>query len=152
MPVYVDLPKKFRYDKAKKEWINRKPQSEDTVIGRVHTVNPLAGENFYLRILLHNEHCRGKVSFQDLKVLGNGRVCETYKEVCRELGFLKDDLEWERVLEESAFTKLCPQIRELFVVILTFCQPANPRALFDTFWSTWTDDFKRKGGKKDEVE
>ena len=35
------------------------------------------------------------------------------KEVCRELGLLKDDLEWQRVLEESAVTKLCPQICEL---------------------------------------
>ena len=46
MPRYVDLPKKFRYDKAKKKWIRRQARSEDTVIGRVHTVNPLAGETF----------------------------------------------------------------------------------------------------------
>ena len=148
MPIYVELPKKYRYDKAKKEWIKRKAHSEDTVIGRVHTVNPLAGETFYLRILLHSDHCRGRTSFADLKVLANGRVCETYKETCRELGFLRDDMEWQRVLEESACTKLCPQIRELFVVILMFCQPANPRALFDEFWQTWIDDFEKKGKQK----
>ena len=56
MPRYIDLPKKYRYDKAKKQWISRKSNSEDKVIGRVHTVNPVAGEVFYLRILLHNEH------------------------------------------------------------------------------------------------
>jgi hypothetical protein len=56
-PTYLDLPKKFRYDKTKKEWISRKAHSEDKVIGRVHTVNPVAGEVFYLRILLHNDHC-----------------------------------------------------------------------------------------------
>ena len=92
MPMYVDLPKMFRYDKAKKEWIRRKTQSEDTVIGRVHSVNPLAGETFYLRMLLHNNHCKGKTSFDDLKKLDNGKLCETFKEVCRELGLLKDDL------------------------------------------------------------
>ena len=145
MPNYIDLPKKFRYDKAKKEWISRKARSEDTVIGRVHTVNPVAGEVFYLRILLHNAHCKGKTSFQDLKKLNNGRICETYKEVCRELGLLRDDLEWQRVLEESAGTKLCPQIRELFVVILMFCQPANPASLFKEFWLTWVDDFEKRG-------
>ena len=52
------------------------------------------------------------------------------------------------MLEESAETKLCPQIRELFVVILMFCQPANPRALFDEFWSTWTDDFEQRGRRQ----
>ena len=65
-----------------------------------------------------------------------------------ELGLLRDDLEWQRVLEESAETKLCPQIRELFIVILMFCQPANPRALFDEFWSTWTDDFDQRGQRQ----
>ena len=144
MPTYVDLPKKFRYDKGKKEWISRKSQSEDTVIGRVHTVNPVAGEVFYLRILLHNDHCRAKVSFADLRELPNGKSCESYKEVCRELGLLRDDQEWQCVLEESAVTKMCPQIRELFVVILMFCQPANPKQLFDEFWNTWIDDFEKK--------
>ena len=142
--TYVDLPKKFRYDKARKEWIRRKPQSEDTVIGRVHTVNPLAGETFYLRILLHNEHCKGKTSFENLKILDNGYKCETFKEVCREIGLLKDDLEWQRVLEDSATTKLCPQLRELFVIILMFCQPSNPRELFNEFWLTWIDDLERQ--------
>ena len=93
---------------------------------------------------MHHDHCRGKLSFDDLKLLDNGRICETYQEVCRELGLLRDDLEWHRVLEESEVTKLCQQIRELFIVILMFCQPANPKGLFDEFWQTWTDDFERK--------
>ena len=87
----------------------------------LQTVNPLAGETFYLRMLLHHDHCRGKDSFADLRILDNGEQCETYKEVCREPGLLKDDQEWHTVLEESAITKLCPQICELFVVILMFC-------------------------------
>ena len=148
MPIYIDLPKKFRYDKQGKEWIKRTARSEDTVIGRVHTVNPVAGEVFYLRILLHNNHCRGKTSFEALKRLENGRVCETYKEVCRELGLLRDDLEWERVMEECAITKLCPQIRELFVIILMFCQPSNPAALFGKFWRSWVDDFDQRNRKQ----
>ena len=145
LPTYVEMPQKYTYNKSKKEWIQRKAQSVDTVIGRVHGVNPLAGEAFYLRILLHTEHCKGKTSFQHLRTLPNGRVCDTYQEVCRELGLLTDDQEWERVLEESVSTRLCPQIRELYVAILMFCQPANPRSLFDEFWQTWTDDFEQRG-------
>ena len=148
MPLYVDLPKKYKYEKSTKTWIHRHPRSEDVVIGRLHTINPIAGETFYIRMLLHHDHCRGKTSFADLRTLENGRQCETYKEVCRELGLLKDDLEWQRVLEESAVTKLCPQIRELFVVILMFCEPANPRELFDNFWTQWIDDFEQQARRQ----
>ena len=91
--------------------MRRKHQSEDTVIGRVHSVNPIAGDVFYLRILLHNEHSQGKTSFKDLKTLTNGKVCESFQEVCRELGLLKDDMEWKHVLEEVSGTKLCRQAR-----------------------------------------
>ena len=104
------MPKLYKYDKTKKQWIRRQARSEDTTIGRVHSVNPLAGEPFYLRILLHNDHCRGKTSFEDLRTLDSGKVCETYQEVCRELGLLRDNLEWQHVLEDAAVSKLCPQI------------------------------------------
>ena len=40
---------------------------------------------------------------------------------------------------------MCPEIRSLYVVILMFCQPADVKTLFDTFWKEWTDDFVRKG-------
>ena len=145
LPTYVDVPKKYRYDKKKKEWIRRKAFSEDVVIGRVHTVNPVAGDVFYLRILLHTDHCRGKISFDDMKTLPSGKICESYKEACRELGLLKDDMEWREILHEAAHTKLCPQIRELFIVIIMFCQPSNPKELFDEFWDMWIDDFQRQG-------
>ena len=150
-PTYIDMPELYRYDKNKKQWIRRKTRSEDTVIGRVHTINPLEGEAFYMRILLHNDHCRGKTSFQDMRTLEDGRVCETYQEVCRELGLLRDDHEWRQVLEEAAGSKLCPQIRELYVIILMFCQPSNPCTLFDEFWQTWTDDFDLLGRRKGKV-
>ena len=148
LPTYVEVPKQFRYDKSKKEWIKRQARSKDTVIGRVHSINPLAGEPFYLRILLHNDHCKGKTSFGDLMTLAGGKICETFQEVCRELGLLKDDLEWQQVLEESVGTKLCPQIQELYVVIMMFCHPSNPRALYDEFWQTWTDDFEQRGRRR----
>ena len=144
LPQYVDMPSLYRYDKPNKKWIKRKRNLNEN-IGRVHTVNPVAGDVFYLRILLHNDHCRGKISFKDLMTLPSGRVCGSYKEVCCELGLLADDLEWQRVLEESAATKMCPQIRELYITILLFCFPSNPRALYDEFWPTWVDDYEHKG-------
>ena len=146
LPKYVDMPKTHVYDKSKKEWRIRK--RGDTVIGRVHSVNPVAGESFYLRVLLHDDHCKGKISFQDMLSLTNGRQCETFQKVCFELGLLNDDREWHRILEDAAATSLCPQIREMFVIILIFCRPSDPLALFTEFWETWIDDLKQKGAQR----
>ena len=126
----------------------RKQKRGEKVIGRVHTVNPVAGDTYYLRMLLHDNHCVGKVSFEDLLKLPSGKLCETYKAVCFDLGLLKDDREWENVLNECAETKMCPQIREMYVIILIFCQPSDARALFETFWPTWIDDYKDQGQRK----
>ena len=68
--------------------------------------------------------------------------------MCRDIGLLEDDFEWECVLEESALTKLCPQLRELFIIILMFCQPADPGKLFEQFWHSWTDDLERNNPHK----
>ena len=76
--------------------------------------------------------------------LHSGRMCETYKEVCCELGLLNDDQEWHKVLEESALTNMCPQLRELFSIILLFCMASDPLAMFNDFWETWYDDFEHK--------
>ena len=105
LPKYVDMPKLYRYDKSKKTWIRRQARSEAVVIGRVHSVNPLAGEAFYLRMLLHDDHCRGKTSFNDMKTHQSGDTCETFQEVCRKLGLLRDDQEWQRVLAEASSTR-----------------------------------------------
>ena len=147
LPKYVEMPEEHRYDTKKKLWIKRK-QKGGTVIGRVHSIHPVAGEKFFLRTLLHDNHSKGKVSFEHLRTLSNGRICETFKEVCYELGLLSNDSEWEKVLEESALTKMCPEIRELFVIILLFCLPTNPFALFDEFWTTWYDDFQHRASRR----
>ena len=148
---YVDMPKGFTYNKSKKQWSKRKSTKGGPVIGRVHTVNPVAGDVYYLRMLLHDDHCKGKTGFDDLKVIATGRPCETYKSVCFELGLLSDDLEWNRILEESAVTRMCPQIRDLYIIILMFCEPSNPRQLYDQFWTTWCDDIEQKALKKGTV-
>ena len=57
-------------------------------------------------------------------------------------------MEWRTVLEESSVTNMCPQLRQLFIVILMFCQPANPRELFEEFCETWINNFDRQGKSK----
>ena len=146
---YVDFPEKFVYDQKAKEWKVR--QKGDT-IGRVHSVSPASGDVFYLRMLLHNDHCKGKTSFTDLRTLpGEAKARDTYKDVCLRLGLLQDDREWDTALTESAFTGFSYALRELYVVILLFSEPSDPRQLFDNHWEEWTDDFQYRAGKRGRV-
>ena len=92
--------------------------------------------DFYLRIVLHHDHCKGKQIFRDLLTVNNINH-ESYKAVCRTLGLLQDDEEWNIVLREASLTKLCPQIRSLFVTLLLFCEPSSPLQLFNNHVEHW---------------
>ena len=143
MPMYVDMPETY-------VWHNNnvwKVRQRGFAIGRVHNVSPLAGDVFYLRQLLHNPHCKGKTSFEDLLTV-NGIQQDSYQAVCRELGLLNDDQEWCTVLRDAAITHMSSQIRALYVVILLFCQPADPAQLFNEFWSDWSDDYQYRGQQR----
>ena len=71
-------------------------------IARVHTVHPSAGELFFLRLLLHNEHSRGKTSFTALRLMTDNTQTTSYKEVFRHLGLLQDDAEWHHAMVDAA--------------------------------------------------
>ena len=137
MPTYLDMPLTYVYDKPNKKWHERK---RGFCIGRINNVSPMSGDVFYLRMLLHNEQSCGKTSFKDMLTIDE-TVHESYQSVCRQLGLLSDDQEWTLVLTEAAVTKMCPEIRSLYIVILMFCQPLDPKTL------DWTDDFVCKGNQ-----
>ena len=106
----------------------------------------MAGDVYYLRMLLHHDHCKIKTSFDDLKTIDDIQY-ESYQEVARMLGLLQDDQEWEEALAEGAVTKMPFALRELFVTITLFCQPAKPLELFNRHYMEWADDFKLKAAK-----
>ena len=76
------------------------------------------------------------------------KICETFKEVCQKLGLLQDDGEWFAVLEEAGLIRTSCALRGLYVIILIWSAPANPRALFDHFWENWGDNYIREAGQK----
>ena len=143
MLKYVDFPKQCV--SKDKEWKSRKAALD--TIGRVHSIHPAAGDVFYLRMLLHHDHCMGKVSFTELRKV-DSQICESYQEVCRQLGLLQDDKEWDEVLKEGSITKLSSALRELFTTILLFSMPGNPKELFEEHYQEWTDDFVREADEK----
>ena len=139
-PMYMEMPEGHVYDKKEKEWRIRK-RGEPSV-GRIHQVNPVAGDVYFLRRLLCSDHSRGKTSFEDMLTLPNGTVCETFKGVCLELGLLDDDAEWRRLLDMMEVSSMCREIRQTYIVILLFVEPADARALFEEFWPNWCDDLE----------
>ena len=60
---------------------------------------------------------------------------------------VQDDHEWDEAMTEAARTSRSgAMLRELYVTIMQFCQPSDPRQLFLTHWASWADDFKRHLG------
>ena len=64
------------------------------------------------------------------------------------LGLLQDDKEWDEALTEGALTRMPGVLRELFVTIVLFCAPANPKELFYKHYMEWADDFVGNAAKK----
>ncbi|GJX36237.1 ATP-dependent DNA helicase PIF1-like protein [Tanacetum coccineum] len=79
---------------------------------------PSARERYFLRMLLNV--VRGPQKFEHLQMV-NGRICATFKEACFAYGLLNDDKEWTRAIQEASLWALGPQLRDLFVTILLFC-------------------------------
>ena len=60
-------------------------------------------------------------------------VCNSYKAAALERGLLDDDQEIVECLSEGATRSLLVQLRELFVTILLFIEPAIPFALWNKY-------------------
>ena len=96
------------------------------------------GECYYLRLLLH-EVC-GVTSFDDLKTV-SGDICPTFREACRRRGLLENDNQYSLALEEAAMSQMPSQVRTLYAIILTTCEPSDPLALWETHRNSMTEDF-----------
>ena len=86
--LYLDLPRFYTWDKARKVWNRRKRGNrmlheegifEAEAIGQVYTISLRQGECYYLWLLLH-EVC-GATSFNDLKTVA-GDICPIFREAC----------------------------------------------------------------------
>jgi hypothetical protein len=103
-----------------------------------NSASPAEGERYYLQLMLH--HTPGCTSFEDIRRLDNGEVASTFKTAALHRGFLQDDSEWRRCLEEASVSGFPRQIQQLFATILIFCDPTEPEELFKMFLHHMTDD------------
>ncbi|GJU80274.1 ATP-dependent DNA helicase PIF1-like protein [Tanacetum coccineum] len=113
-------------------------------IGRIVYSSPASGERYYLRMLLNV--VRGATSFKKLMTV-NKKVYATFKAACFAYGLLNDDKEWTHAIAEAIFWALGPQLRDLFVTILLFCEVSRPLKLWEENWVALSDDILHKKRK-----
>ncbi|XP_043262456.1 uncharacterized protein LOC122403167 [Colletes gigas] len=144
--LYAQVPSYYTWNASKKEFQRRKQGKsvqghpnvfETDALGRIYTVHPNNDECFYLRLLLINVH--GPTSFNYLRTL-DGQLCATYREACQKLGLLQHDTHWENTLTDASVSAYPQQIRILFSIIISTCNPANPSALWMKFRDYMTED------------
>ena len=136
--LYQNFPNKMVWNKSSYKWTIRQRGFQ---LGRMYYAHASSGERFYLRLLL--TIVKGATSYEDLRTFEN-HVYPSFREACIARGLLEDDNEWHQCLEEAKHMAIGRQMRHLFVTILIDCSPANPRALWDTFWQDICDDLKHQ--------
>ncbi|XP_077282750.1 uncharacterized protein LOC143908816 [Temnothorax americanus] len=138
---YVWKNNKFERRKRGKDVDGWSGIKKDHVLGRVYTIHPNNTECYYLRLLLHE--IRGPTSFLDLRTV-NGVLCSTFQSTCKALGLLEDDKQWDNTLEEAALCDSPLKLRELFTVMLAFCQLCEPLSLWEKYKDSFSEDIMRQ--------
>ena len=100
------------------------------VIGRIPFVGITAAqmERYCLRLLLFR--IPGPKSYEDLKTV-DGKVMETFQATCFALGFLEDDKENDKVMEDASLICFGNMLIDCFVNLLLFSTPAQPKEFYD---------------------
>ncbi|GJZ08213.1 ATP-dependent DNA helicase PIF1 [Tanacetum coccineum] len=139
--TYAEIPKYYVWHEQAKVWQKRKQKK---CIGRIYYSNPASGERYYLRMILNV--ARGPQSFKELMTV-NDRLYATFKEACFAYGLLNDDKEWAHAISEASFWALGPQLRDLFVTMLLFCDVSRPLQLWEQSWQILSEDILHKKRK-----
>ena len=110
-------------------WKRRKVGKGKT-IGRVPIVplNPHTMELYALRLILHNT--AGATSYEELRTV-DGEVRVSFQAAAIALNLLEDDKELTKAMDEAYSFKFGEPLRSLFVAILLFSRPSDPRKFYE---------------------
>lgn len=142
----MDVPRFYTWNSVERSWQRRKRGTkvrnwnrvkEVFTIGRLYTVHITNFECFCLRVLLLNKI--GPTGFDDLKIV-NGIRHETYSQACEAMGLLENDDHWKYTLDEAANTQSPNKLRQLFAIMLTFCELKNPKHLWESYKQHMSED------------
>ncbi|KAL7246824.1 hypothetical protein ACSBR2_001852 [Camellia fascicularis] len=135
--LYCEFPEHYVWNNQSKHW---KPRKKHRTIGRIVAANPLEGERYFLRILLI--HIKGATSFTNLRTI-NGITYNSFREAVEKYGLLEKDNATEECLIEASTFQMPFALRRLFATLLVFCEPNNPRTLWDKFYDNLSEDYKQ---------
>ncbi|CCE31674.1 uncharacterized protein CPUR_05527 [Claviceps purpurea 20.1] len=126
--LYSDMPDRcvWKVEPGNRYWQWRKRGSG--AIGRMYHCSPVAGERFYLRLLL--TVVRGPKSFEDLYYYENERF-PTYHAACVARGLAVNDNEWFACFDTSIVACTESALRTMFLIGLREQMIANPLAIWD---------------------
>ncbi|XP_074304137.1 uncharacterized protein LOC141638691 [Silene latifolia] len=135
--LYSQLPEYYVWHNRRRDrfWA---PREKGFALGRLVYANPSERERYYLRLLLSN--IRGPKSFDDLKSI-NGITCSSFRESAYMHGLLETDNSIEECLAEAVQYQMPGALRRLFATLLIYCQPNNPRLLWDKFYTLLSEDY-----------
>ncbi|CAN0897217.1 ATP-dependent DNA helicase PIF1 [Linum grandiflorum] len=136
--TYSDIPQAFVWDKQCSQWT---PRKKGFAIGRIYSIPPKSGDTFYLRLLLTK--IPGALSYESLRTV-NGILYPDYQKACQALGLLSTDEEWNDVMAEVSHWGMPYLIRSTFISLLMFCNVTSPVTLFEQWWPSMADDFRRR--------
>lgn len=134
--TYAEFVDKFTWNKATKEWTERKQKSR--TIGRLHYVAPERRQMFALRQLLM--HQRGCKSWSDIKRVGSV-VYPTFTEAAAALLGDRDSNLEMAVVAEAAEWQMPQQLRRTFAIILLHTDCNNPFEIWQRFKKDMSEDF-----------
>ncbi len=134
--TYMEFPSVFTWSNGTKKWTIRQ---RGCCVERLYFVSPSTGERYFLRTLLTK--VKGAVSFEVFRII-NGVVHDTFKSACIALGLYDSDDEWNVCLRDAIIMQTGAQLWSLFVTILAFGVPGEPRMLWDKYKEHICDDCK----------
>ncbi|XP_060211618.1 uncharacterized protein LOC132639153 [Lycium barbarum] len=114
-------------------------QNVDTPEKRAYYRHPTEGERYYLTLLLMN--VKGPKSCKDLGIF-NGETCSTFREFVEKLDLLHCDNNLIEYTLEATNYQMSHNLRCLFATLLVYCNPVNPRELWEQFEQAMSEDYK----------
>jgi len=118
----------------------------------MYFVHPATGERFFLRLLL--TIVPNVTSFEHLQIVDDIEH-PMFQSVCKALGLLHDDTEWDTCMQEACIDQDAKRLRNFFVTLLLLCSPLNPKVLWERYRDDMSHDMRHRritnGGTVDDA-
>lgn len=132
--LYSQFPQFYTWKRKDCRWAVRQ---KGTAIGRMYHCSPVAGERYYLRLLL--TAVRGPQSFEELYSF-EGVQYPTYQAACIARGLADNNQEWFECFDEAIIFTVASGLRTLFLTGLRHQLIPDPAAIWERYKDSLCDD------------